>query len=83
VIAAPIRLAGRQRQAALDQCEGFVIATLLMREHAGVMQRAGMIGRRLDHPAVQLVGLGKLLVFLQKDRKRDRFLERQRTRRWF
>ena len=80
-VAAPVRLVGREREAALDQRERFVVAPLLVREHAGVMQRTGMIGRGLDDAAEQLVGLGELLVLLQDDRERDRFLDRQRTRR--
>ena len=80
-IAAPVRLVGREREAALDQRERFVVAPPLVREHAGVMQRTGVIGRGLEDAAEQLVGLGELLVLLQDDRERDRFLERQRARR--
>ena len=80
-VAAPVRLIGREREAALDERERFVVAPLLMREHAGVVQRTGMIGCGLEHAAVQLVGLGELLVLLQEDRERDRLLERQLTRR--
>ena len=80
-IAVPVRLLGREREAALDQRNGFVAAPLLVREHAGVVQRTRMIGRGLEDSAVQLVRLGELLVLLQKDRERDRLLERQLTRR--
>ena len=61
----------------------FVVASLLMCEHAGVVQRAWMVGRRLEHAAVHLVGLDQLPVFLQMDRDRDRLLERQLAARRF
>ena len=80
-VAAPVRLIGHERKAPLDEREGFVVPPLLMREHAGVVQRTGMIGRSLEHSAVHLVSLDELLVFLQKDREGDRLLERQLTRR--
>ncbi len=80
-VAVPVRLIGHEREAPLDEREGFAVPPLLMREHTGVVQRTGMIGRRLEHAAVHLVGLGQLLVLLQKDRERDRLLERQLTRR--
>ena len=80
-VAAPVRLIGHEREAPLDEREGFVVPPLLMREHAGVVQGTRMIGCSLEHPAVHLVGLDELLVFLQKDRERDRLLERQLTRR--
>ncbi len=80
-VAEPVRFIGHEREAPLDEREGFVVPSSLMREHAGVVQRTWMIGRCLEHPAVQCVGLVELLVFLQKDRERDRLLERQLTRR--
>src|SRR5262245_52403597 len=76
-VAAPIRLVGHERDTPLDEREGFVVPPLLMREHACVVQGSGMIGYRLEHPAVHLLGFGKLLVFLQQDRQGDRLLERQ------
>src|SRR5262249_49094553 len=76
-VAAPICLIGYERNTPLDKRESFVVSPLLMREHAGVVQGARMIGYGLEHPAVHLVGFGKLLVFLQKDRQGDRLLERQ------
>jgi hypothetical protein len=80
-VAVPIRLIGHQREAPLDERERFAVPPLLMREHTRVVQRTRMIGCRLEHSAVYLVGLGPLLVLLQKDRERDRLLERQLTRR--
>ena len=79
-VAVPVRLIGREREAPADQREGIVIATLLMREYAGVVQRTRMIGCGLEHAAVNVVGLGELPVFLQKDRERNRFLKRQLAR---
>jgi hypothetical protein len=40
-IAVPVRLIRHEREAPLDQCKGFVVAALLMRKHAGVVQRTG------------------------------------------
>ena len=80
-VAVPVRLIGHEREAPLDEREGFAVPPLLMREHAGVVQRTSMIWRRREHSAVNLVGLDQLLVLLQKDRERDRLLERQLTRR--
>jgi hypothetical protein len=74
-------LIGHERKAPLDQREGFVVAPLLMREHAGVVQRTRMIGCSLEYSAVYLLGLDELFVLLQKNRERDRLLERQFTRR--
>jgi hypothetical protein len=80
-VAVPVRLIGHERDASLDEREGLVVPPLLMREHTGVVQRTRMIGCSLEYPAVHLVGLNELLVFLQNDRERDRLLERQLTRR--
>ena len=40
-VAAPVRLIGHERDAPLDEREGFVVPPLLMREHAGVVQARG------------------------------------------
>ena len=64
-IAAPVRLIGHEREAPLDEREGFIVPPLLMREHASVVQRARMIRCRLEHAAVELPGLDELLVSLQ------------------
>src|SRR6266545_5402627 len=80
-VTVPVRLIGHERKAALDERQRFAVASLLMREHAGVVQRTRMIGCSLEYAAVHLLGLDELLVLLQKDRERDRFLERQLTRR--
>ena len=80
-VAVPVCLIGYEREAPLDERKRFVVPSLLMRKNAGVVQRTRMIGCSLEDPAVQLVGLDELLVLLQKDRERDRFLDRQLTRR--
>ena len=77
------RLIGLSREAPLDEREGVVVVALLMGEHAGIVQRAGMIGCHLEHATVNLVGLDEMFISLQKDRERNRFVERQFTRRWF
>ena len=82
-VAVPVRLIRHQRDASFDQCEGFLVPPLLVREHAGVVQRTRMIGCHLEHATVNLVGLDEMFISLQKDRERNRFLERQLTRRWF
>ena len=61
----------------------FVAPPLLMREHARIVQRVRMVGRRLEHAAIQLLGLDELLIFLQQDGERHRLLERQLARRCF
>ena len=76
-IAYPVRLPGRQREAALDQREAprrCVPADVRARRRSA----ARVDGRaRLEHAAVHLVGLDQLPVFLQLDRDRDRLLKRQ------
>ena len=59
----------------------FVAPSLLMRQDAGVVQRGGMIRGRLEHAAIQLLGLDELIVLLKQDRERDRLVERQLARR--
>ena len=77
----PVRLIRHERDASFDERNGFFVSPLLMRKHARIVQRAGMIGRRLEHAAVDLVGLNELLVLLQKNGDRNRLLERQLARR--
>ena len=72
---------GLEREALLDQRDGFVAAPLLVREHAGVVQRAGVIRRRLEHAAEQFAGCGELVVLLQQDCELDRLVQRQLARR--
>ena len=79
-VAAPVGFVGRKREASLDQRKGFVVAPLLMREQAGIVQCTRVIGRGLEHAAVDLMRRRELLVLLQQDRERHRFLERQLAR---
>ena len=48
---------------------------LLMGEHAGVVQGVGMVGRDLEDPAIDVARGRPLLVLLELDRDRDRFVE--------
>jgi hypothetical protein len=45
------------------------------------VQRVGMVGGRLEHAAVQLLGLHQLLILLKHDGERDRLIEGQLARR--
>ena len=59
---------GLELEAPLDQRYGLVAAALLLREHAGEVQRAGMLGRDLEDAAVDLRGRRQLLGLLERDR---------------
>src|SRR4029450_3980147 len=76
-VAVPVRLIGHKREASLDKLDGFADLPLLMRQHTRVVQRAGMIGRNLKDAAVQFVSFREMLVLLQEDGERHRFLESQ------
>ena len=65
-VAMPVGLIWHVGRTPRDEREGFVVPTLLMRQHTGVVQRTGMIGRSHEYPPVQLVSLGELLVFLSR-----------------
>jgi hypothetical protein len=49
-----------------------------MGEHAGEVQRRGMVGRDLEDAAVDLAGRRPLLGLLQRDRDRQRLVEAER-----
>jgi hypothetical protein len=70
-----------ERDASLDEREGLLVSPLLVREQAGVVQRPRMIGCHFEHTAINLARCNELLVFLQKDRDRNRLFERQLARR--
>ena len=76
-VAVPVRATGLAGEAALHQREGLVAASSLLGEDARVVQRIGMIGRGREDPAVERLGLGELLIPLQKDGDGDRLVERQ------
>ena len=82
-VAVPVRPVGHEPEALLDEGDGVVISTLLMREHACIVQRLGMVGGDVENPAIDRLRLSELLVLLQQDGDRHRFLERQFARRRF
>jgi hypothetical protein len=50
-----------------------------MGEHAGEVQRVGVVRRRFEDRAVDLTGSRPLLVLLENDRDRQRLVEAQRS----
>jgi hypothetical protein len=80
-VAVAIGLIWRKGEAFLQKRNCFVVPPVLMREHAGIMERARVIGGCLDHAAIHLRGLPELLIFLQQNCKIDRLVERQLARR--
>ena len=79
-VAVAIRAVGHESEALLDECDSFVAPTLLMGEHTRIMQRFGMVGGDVENPAIDLLRLSELLVFLQVDGDRNRLLESQFSR---
>ena len=79
----PVRASGLEGQAALHQHDGFVAPASLLSENARVVQRLGMIGGNVENPAIDRLRRSELLVLLQLDGDRHRFLERQFARRRF
>ena len=77
-VAVPVGAIGLELEAPLDQRDGVVAAALLLREHAGEVQRAGMVGRDLEDAAVDLRGRRPLLGLLERDRDRERLVDAQR-----
>jgi hypothetical protein len=78
-IAVPVRPLGLELEASLDQPDGLLAPFLLMGEHSREVQRAGVVGRGLEEPAVDLTGGRPLLVLLERDRDRQRLVEAQRA----
>ncbi len=74
-IAVPVRPIGLELEAPLDQRDGLLAPPLLVGEHSGIVQRVGKVGRDLEDPAVDVVRSRPLLVLLQLDRDRDRFVQ--------
>jgi len=72
----PVGPIGLQLEAALDQPDG-VVSPLLMREDAGEVKRAGMVGRDVENGSIDLAGRRQLLGLLQDDRDRQRLVEAQ------
>ena len=76
-VALPVRATRLASQAALHQHDGLVASSSLLSEDARVVQRLGMIRDGREDPAVERLGLAELLIPLQQDGDRDRFVERQ------
>ena len=76
-VAVPVGPIGLELEAPLDQRDRLVASPLLVGEHAGEVQRAGMVGRGLEDAAVDLRGRRPLLGLLQRDR--DRRAPRRRS----
>ena len=78
-VAVPVRPIGLELETSPDQSNGLVAAPLLMGQNTGEVQRAGMVGRSFEDPAVDLLRGRPLLVLLQHDRNRQRLVEAQRA----
>ena len=74
-IAVPVRPIGLELEAPLDQRDASLAPPLLMGEHSGEVHGIGIVGRDLEDPAVDVVRSRPLLVLLQLDRDRDRFVQ--------
>ena len=74
-IAVPVRALGLELEASLDQRDRLLAPRLLVGEHAGEVQRVGVVRRGLEHGAVDLVGGRPLPVLLQHDGDRDGLVE--------
>jgi hypothetical protein len=70
-------LIGDNREALLDERDRLVALPLLVRQDTGKVQHVGMIGYELENPAIDILGLGELLVLVEADRERHRLLERE------
>ena len=78
-VAVPVGPIGLELEAPRDQRDGVVVQLLLMREHTGEVQRAGMVGRDLEDASVDLRSRRPLLGLLQRDRDRQRLVDAQRS----
>ncbi len=76
-IAVPVGPIGLELETPRDQRDGVVVSLLLMGEHSGEVQRAGMIGRDFEDAPVDLRSRRPLLGLLQHDRDRQRLVEAQ------
>ncbi len=74
-IAIPIRMAGRELEASVDERYSVVTAPLLMSKHTSEMQRLGMIGRNFKNTFIQFLRLSQLRVFLKDNGDRQRLTE--------
>ena len=76
-VAVPVGPIGLELEAPRDQRDGVVGQLLLMGEHPGEMQRAGMVGRDLEDGLVDFRGCRPLLGLLQRDGDRQRLVDAQ------
>ena len=76
-VAVPVGPIGLELEAPRDQRDGVVVQLLLMGEHTGEVQRAGMVGRDLEDGSVDLRSRRPLLGLLQRDRDRQRLVDAQ------
>ena len=63
-------------KALLDERDGSVAVPFLVRQHARIVQRVGMIRRGVEDTPVQLPGFDQLPIFLQQDGERHCLVER-------
>ena len=78
-VAVPVRPIGLELETPLDQRDGLLAPPLLMGEHARVVHRVGVVGRDLEDPAVDVARRHPLVVLLQPDRDRYRFVQADRA----
>ena len=74
-IAVPVRAIGLELEASLDQRDRLLAPRLLVGEHAGEVQRVGVVRCGFEDAAVDLVRGRPLLGLLQHDGDRDRLVE--------
>ena len=71
----PVRALGLELEASLDQRDRLLAPRLLVGEHAGEVQRVGVVRRGFEDGAVDLVGGRPLPGLLQHDGDRDGLVE--------
>ena len=76
-VAAGVRVTWREAQALFDESDGFVALSLLVRQHAGKVQRARVARLALEDVPEQLRRLDQPAVLLKHDRELDRALQGQ------
>ncbi len=80
-IAMPVRLIRAEREALPDEVDGVIGSALLVRQQAGVVKSVWMVWRHIEHPGIELLCLGQVMLLLQLDRQRDGLVDRQLPRR--
>ena len=74
-IAVPVRSIGLELETPLDQLDRPIAPPLLMGEHSRVVDRVGQVGRHLEHAAVDVARRHPLVVLLEPNRDRYRFIQ--------